>query len=126
MKVTFSHKGDFSKADAYFERCLSGLKKEDLSIYGERGVQALKSATPVDTGKTAASWYYSIEETKNGININFNNSNINDGVPIAIILQYGHATKNGGWVQGIDYINPAIQPILEEIAADAWEAVTKK
>jgi hypothetical protein len=88
-------------------------------------VAALKSATPVDTGLTANSWYYKIERTKSSISITFNNSNIQNGVPIAIILQYGHGTRNGGWVQGRDYINPAIQPIFDKITEQAWKEVTK-
>ena len=84
------------------------------------------SATPIDSGKTAASWYYEIREEKNSTVISFCNSNIQNGVPIAVILQYGHGTGTGGWVQGRDYINPAIQPIFDEIANRAWREVTKR
>ena len=86
---------------------------------------ALSSATPVRTGLTANSWYYEIEHQNGSVSITFNNSNVNKGVPIAIILQYGHGTRNGGWVQGRDYINPAIQPVFDRIAKEAWEEVTK-
>ena len=86
---------------------------------------ALASATPIDTGVTANSWYYEINRQNGSVSIEFKNSNINNGVPIAIILQYGHATGNGGWVQGRDYINPAIQPIFDTIADNAWREVTK-
>lgn len=89
------------------------------------GVDALNSATPKDTGLTASSWYYEIEKTSTGVTIAFYNSNIQNGIPIAIILQYGHGTGTGGWVQGRDYINPAIQPIFDEIAEKAWREVTK-
>ena len=97
----------------------------DLDKYGREGVAALSSATPVDTGLTADSWYYKVEHANGSASINFYNSNIQNGVPIAIILQYGHGTGNGGWVQGRDYINPAIQPIFDKIAENAWREVTK-
>ena len=85
---------------------------------------ALASATPRDTGKTANSWNYEIKQEKGSVSISFYNTNIQNGVPIAIILQYGHGTRNGGWVQGRDYINPAIQPIFDEIVKSAWKEVT--
>ena len=97
----------------------------DLDRYGREGVAALASATPTDTGLTANSWYYEITNTDGVATIAFYNSNIQNGVPIAIILQYGHGTRNGGWVQGRDYINPAIQPIFDNIANNAWREVTK-
>lgn len=96
-----------------------------LDKYGREGVAALASATPVDTGLTAKSWYYKIENKKGSVTISFLNSNIQNGVPIAIILQYGHGTGTGGWVEGRDYINPAIQPIFDRIVAEAWREVTK-
>jgi hypothetical protein len=95
-----------------------------LDKYGRKGVSALAAATPVDSGLTASSWSYEIENTKESAKITFNNSNIQNGVPIAIILQYGHGTGTGGWVQGRDYINPAIQPIFDQIVDDAWKEVT--
>jgi hypothetical protein len=96
-----------------------------LDRYGKEGVAALASATPSDSGLTARSWYYKITEAKGSIELSFHNSNIQNGVPIAVILQYGHGTGTGGWVQGRDYINPAIQPIFDKIANDAWREVTK-
>jgi len=93
--------------------------------YGREGVAALASATPIESGETANSWYYEIEHSRGVITITFANSHINKGVPIAIILQYGHGTGTGGWVQGRDYINPAIQPIFDKIANEAWKEVTK-
>ena len=96
-----------------------------LDKYGREGVAALASATPVDSGLTASSWYYEIENKNGSATITFYNSNIQSGVPIAIILQYGHGTRNGGWVQGRDYINPAIQPIFDKITDEAWREVTK-
>ena len=97
----------------------------DLNKYGRAGVAALSSATPVDSGETAASWYYEITNKNNTITTSFHNSNIQNGVPIAILLQYGHGTGTGGWVQGRDYINPAIQPIFDQIAEYAWKEVTR-
>ena len=97
----------------------------DLDKYGRQGVQALAAATPIDTGLTASSWYYKITMKGDSATISFHNSNIQNGVPIAIILQYGHGTGNGGWVEGRDYINPAIQPIFDEIVRNAWKEVTK-
>lgn len=123
--ITFRQKGDFSKLTRFLERAKEAVKLGDLDKYGRDGVAALSSATPIDTGKTAGSWYYEIENKNGSASINFYNSNIQNGVPIAIILQYGHGTRNGGWVQGRDYINPAIQPIFDKIANDAWREVTK-
>ena len=109
--ITFRQKGDFSKLTRFLERAKEVVRVGDLDKYGREGVAALASATPVDTGLTANSWRYEIEQKKGSISISFHNTNIQNGVPIAVILQYGHATRNGGWVQGRDYINPAIQPI---------------
>lgn len=125
MKITFRQKGDFSKLSSFLEKAKEVVKLGDLDRYGREGVAALESATPVDTGLTAKSWYYKIERGNGTVTISFHNSNINKGVPIAIILQYGHGTRNGGWVEGRDYINPAIQPIFDEIANNAWKEVTK-
>lgn len=123
--IEFRQKGDFSKLTRYLERAKEVAKFSTLDKYGQAGVAALASATPVDSGLTASSWYYEIKHQNGSASITFNNSNINKGVPIAIILQYGHGTRNGGWVQGRDYINPAIQPIFDKIAEDAWKEVTK-
>lgn len=123
--ITFRQKGDFSKLTSFLERAKEAIKFGDLDKYGREGVAALSSATPVRTGLTANSWYYEIEHQNGSVSITFNNSNVNKGVPIAIILQYGHGTRNGGWVQGRDYINPAIQPVFDRIAKEAWEEVTK-
>ena len=123
--IKFTHKGNFSKTNRFLQRAKSGVSLNDLDKYGQAGVAALSSATPVDSGKTASSWYYEIERQNGKVLIHFNNSNINDGVPIAIILQFGHGTGTGGWVEGRDYINPAIQPIFDEIANNAWKEVTR-
>ena len=123
--ITFRQKGDFSKLTRFLERAKETIRLGNLDKYGREGVAALASATPIDTGKTASSWYYKIENKNGYASINVCNSNINKGVPIAIILQYGHGTRNGGYVQGRDYINPAIRPIFDKIADDAWREVTK-
>ena len=123
--ISFRQKGNFSKLTHFLEKEKNVVKSGDLDRYGREGVAALASATPVDSGLTANSWYYQVEHTNGSANINFYNSNIQNGVPIAIILQYGHGTKNGGWVQGRDYINPAIQPLFDKIAENAWREVTK-
>lgn len=123
--ISFRQKGDFSKLTRYLERVKQAVRLGYLDKYGREGVAALASATPVDTGKTASSWYYKIENKTGSVTISFHNSNIQNGIPIAVIIQYGHGTRNGGWVQGRDYINPAIQPIFDQIANEAWKGVTK-
>ena len=123
--ITFRQKGDFNKITSFLERAKEKFDIGILDKYGREGVAALSSATPVDTGLTASSWYYKIEN-KNGIaSIGFYNSNIQNGVPIAIILQYGHGTGTGGYVKGRDYINPAIQPVFDKLAENAWREVTR-
>lgn len=122
--ITLRSKGDFSKATNYFQRLLQTMKLGILDKYGRLGVQALSSATPVESGKTASSWSYEISQSGSGATITFNNSNVNKGVNIAIILQEGHGTGTGGYVAGIDYINPAIQPVFEQLANDLWKEVT--
>ncbi len=123
--ISFRQKGDFSKLNRYLERVKEAAKIGVLDKYGREGVAALASATPVETGVTANSWYYEIKRQNGSVSIEFKNSNIKDGIPIAVILQYGHGTGTGGWVQGRDYINPAIQPIFDRIADSAWKEVTK-
>lgn len=119
-------KGNFKKTEEMLKRSGNWSSKIDLDKYGSKGVAALKEATPKDTGLTANSWSYNIIRSKNSVTISFENSNINDGVPIAIILQYGHGTRNGGWVEGYDYINPAVRPIFDELAKAAWKEVKGK
>lgn len=123
MAITFQQKGDFRKTMTWLQK-LSKLDLKDLEKYGERGVKALREATPKDTGFTSESWYYTITQDADGIALNFHNSNLGkDWAPIAILLQYGHATGTGGWVEGVDYINPALKPIFDKISRDAWEEV---
>lgn len=125
--VQFIHKGDFNHLETFLAK---GLKFKPairmiLNKYGKLGVEALKEATPKDTGKTSESWTYEIEEEKDGtLKIVWRNTNLANGwVPVAILLQYGHATGNGGYVQGIDYINPAIDKVFHRIADEAWDEV---
>ena len=123
--IGFRQKGDFSKTTKFLTKLKQNVDISTFEKYGKKGVAALASATPVDSGLTANSWYYKIEKTNESISLLFCNSNIQNGVPIAVILQYGHGTRNGGWVQGRDYINPAIQPLFDKIADEAWKEVTK-
>lgn len=125
--IKIKHKGDFSKVNRYLVKAKKGANIKSLDEYGRRGVEALESNTPVDTGLTARSWYYEIiKENDEVVRLSFCNSNIQNGVPIAIILQYGHGTRNGGWVEGRDYINPALRPIFDELAIKAWREVSEE
>jgi len=124
MIISFKQKGDFSNLTKYLNNSRSTPSDAILNKYGEKGVAALAAATPVDTGKTASSWKYRIVHGRNGTRLEFTNSNIQNGVPIAILIQYGHATKNGGWVEGRDYINPVIEKIFEELMNELRKGVT--
>lgn len=123
--ITFTQEGDFSKLTSYLENLKGLFGRSNLDRYGKRGVDALSAATPYDSGNTASSWYYKINRSGSSVSLEFCNSNVNQGVPIAIILQYGHGTGTGGWIQGRDYINPAIQPIFDEILNDMWKEVCR-
>lgn len=123
--ISFRHKGDFSKTVSFLRKANALNITQILNKYGAEGVSALASATPTRSGKTASSWYYEVEGSKEFAKITFLNSHVNKGVPIAIILQYGHGTGTGGYVQGQDYINPAIQPVFDKIANEAWKEVAK-
>lgn len=123
--LTITANGDFSKVDNFFNRCLEAVNLSILDKYGKAGVAALSAVTPMRTGLTASSWSYNIRHTATGAALEFCNSNINKGVPIAIILQYGHGTGTGGWVEGIDYINPALVPVFESILNDVWKEITR-
>ena len=122
--VRFTGKGDFSNLTRFLERAKESIHIGELDKYGREGVAALSAATPKDSGLTASSWYYEIENKNGTATIRFLNSNVQNGVPIAIILQYGHGTRSGSWVEGIDYINPAIKPIFDRITNEAWKEVT--
>lgn len=123
--ITFKIKGDYKRTERYFKRLTQKKYFQILDKYGKQGVEALSAATPKDTGRTADSWRYEIETGPNSSSIIFVNDNINKYVNIAVILQYGHATRNGGWVEGRDYINPAVQPLFDEMVEKAWEEVIR-
>lgn len=123
--ITFKQKGNFVKTEKFLQNVSNINYLSILQKYGQEGVTALENATPVESGLTAISWSYEIKKTRGSYSIVWNNSNIVDGVPIAILLQYGHGTNNGGYVQGRDYINPALRPIFDKIAIEAWREVTK-
>lgn len=123
--ITIRQRGDFKNLTSFLERSKEAFNLGILDKYGRQGVAALKASTPKDTGKTADSWYYKINRNNGTVSLSFHNSNVNKGVPIAIILQYGHATGNGGYVEGVDYINPALQPVFQKLADEAWKEVKK-
>ena len=124
MRVKFEVSGGFTKTERFLNRMKRREYLNVLDEFGRDGVQALRNATPVDSGATAEAWDYEIKRTRNYTEIVWTNSNINDGVPIAVILQYGHGTGTGGYVQGRDYINLAIRPVFDKIAEKAWKVVT--
>ena len=123
--IKIKEKTNSKKFNTYCERLLNIIHMGELDRYGEKGVDALKKATPKDSGKTSESWKYEIKRTKESVSLVFKNTNIQNGVPIAIILQYGHGTRNGGYVKGRDYINPAVKPVFDKMAKEMWEDVTK-
>lgn len=123
--ASFKLSGSFKHTEVFLNKALKRNYKSIFHKYGKEGVRALSAATPVDSGETARCWDYEIRESyKKGVSIVWTNSHIENDIPIAIILQYGHGTKNGGYVQGRDYINPAIQPIFDKILDEIWREVT--
>lgn len=124
MKISFTSKGDFSKTIKFLNKVKNVKINDILSKYGEIGVNALSQATPKDSGVTSRSWNYKIEVNNGNASIVWYNTNVVKGVNIAVILQYGHGTRNGGWVEGRDYINPAMKPIFDKIADQVWKEVT--
>lgn len=124
--IEIRQKGDFSNLEKLLKASIGKDYRKILEQYAKEGVAALSAATPKDSGKTASSWYYEISESNGKLSVTWKNSNVNDGVNIAIIIQYGHGTRNGGYVQGIDYINPALKPIFDKMADAAWREVTAK
>ena len=125
MRITLTAKGEYNKVEKWLNRLLNKEYLNILDKYGRRGVDALSSATPIDTGNTAASWGYEIHHDSGSTIINWTNSNINKGVSIAILLQYGHGTGTGGYVRGRDYINPALRPIFDSMADELWKEVSR-
>lgn len=123
--ITFRQKGDFKKTEKFLKKSFGKNYRSVLEKYAEQGVSALSAATPVESGETAASWGYRIVQEGSSLSVIWTNSHINKGVNIAIILQYGHGTRNGGWVSGRDYINPALRPIFDKMADAAWKEVIK-
>ena len=115
--------GSFRKTEEYLRKIQGGIQPDSLDRYGEMGVEALSKATPVATGKTAASWSYRIKKEQTSTSIEWHNSNLDNGTPIVVLLQYGHGTKNGGYVEGRDFINPAMREVFDKIAADAFRAL---
>lgn len=124
--ISFRHKGNFKNSEDFFARINEKNYMPLLAQYGERGVSALSSATPKDSGETASSWAYTVSRTRNGMKIQWSNSNLDAGTPVAILIQYGHATRNGGFVEGRDFINPAIQPLFDQMRDEIWKGVTTR
>lgn len=122
--ISFRQKGDFRKTEKLLKKSFGRDYLSVLEKYAKMGVDQLAANTPKESGETAASWGYKIEQKGSSISIVWTNSNVNKGVSIAIILQYGHATRNGGYVNGRDYINPALRPIFDKMAEAAWKEVT--
>lgn len=122
--IIFESKGDFKNTDRFFKKMSRLDVSAAMKFLGERGVQALRSGTPVDSGLASESWDYEITKSKRSSTITWINYDVENGFPVAIMLQYGYATGTGGYVRGIDYINPAIRPIFDEIAEELWKVVT--
>lgn len=124
--IKITQKGDFKKTKKFLNALtMNQYIYAVLAKYGQRGVEALSAATPVDTGKTASSWKYEVKRSKGSYEISWSNTNINDGVNVALILQTGHGTGSGGYVRGVDYINPALAPIFDEMVDEIWKEVTE-
>lgn len=124
MGITVTTKGNWDQTASYLRR-VQVVNLDALEKYGRQGVAALAAATPVDSSETANSWTYEIVKRRGYFSIRWRNTHVNDGQVIAVLLQYGHGTRNGGYVQGRDYINPAIQPIFDQIAEESWREVTR-
>jgi hypothetical protein len=122
--IAFKQSGDFKYTEKFLKQAVKANFLQVLQKYAKEGVSALASATPINTGKTSRSWDYEIQSSNGNIKIYWTNSNIVDNVPIAVILEYGHGTRNGGYVQGRDYIKPAIRPVFDRIADGAWKEVS--
>jgi len=121
--ITFKHRGSFAKTDKSLSKALNNSCLNILDEYGRKGVDLLSAATPVDTGETAASWSYKKTKTKYGYKLSWNNSSNTNGMPIAILIQYGHATRNGSFIEGVDFINPKIKPMFEDLSNRLWKEV---
>lgn len=124
--IKFKHKGKWNKTTQFFGLVLRSDYLKVLDKYAQEGLEALSKSTPVDSGETASKWGYEIHRGLGHVRIDWTNSHINDGVNIAIILQYGHGTGTGGYVSGRDYINPAMRPVFDNIAEKVWREVASK
>lgn len=125
MGIVIRHRGSFKNTDRLFKRLSRFEIRNVLNKYGAQGVSALSAATPKNTGETASAWTYEIEQSGSRYSLVWKNDNVNNGVNIALILQLGHGTGTGGYVQGVDYINPALKPVFDQLAEEAWQEVTK-
>lgn len=123
--ITVNSKGDYKKFFGFLEKSKNLFNVGVLDKYGKKGVEALREATPKDSSETANAWSYKIVRTKNSVTLEFHNSNIQNGYNIAMLLYTGHATKSGYWVQGVDYINPALKPVFDELAKNALKEATE-
>lgn len=123
--IKVKQRGKFKKTDIFFDGLLTTAQFKRIEEYAKMGIQALQEATPKDTGLTSQSWYYEIKRTERGLTIEWLNSNVNKGYNVALLIQYGHGTRDGSYVAGIDYINPALRPIFEAIGNDVWKEVTQ-
>jgi len=125
MAISFVHRGKFKKTDTFFTNA-SEIDRKYLHLfkrYGELGIAALRATTPKDTGKTSESWYYEIIRDRGGVKLEWYNTNKEGKTPIAILIQYGHATRSGGYVEGIDFINPTLRPIFDKLSIELWREV---
>ena len=122
--LKISQKGDLTKVTAELERMAGAYKKVNFDIYGREGVDALRKATPTDTGKTASLWRYEIHRSKDRVELAFYNDSDSNGVPIVILLEYGHVSRNGSWVKGLEFINPALEPVFDRLRENLWKEVT--
>ena len=125
MSFSVKTRGNWNSLERYLKKASKSTDISRFAKYGEMGLEALRDATPVDSGLTAASWGYSLEVNEGGVRLSWHNSNIVNYVPIAIIVDSGHATKSGGWVEGRHFIDPAIQPVFDKIAKEMWKELTR-
>ncbi len=123
--ITVTQHGDFKKTTSFLQKCLQIFNSSYFDKYGKKGVEALMAATPKDTGLASSSWRYEISRTDDGLTIEWHNDDIEGGYNVVVLVQYGHATKSGSWVDGVDFINPALRPIFENIANDVLKEVSK-
>lgn len=123
--ISIKQRGNFDKTEKFLKKSFGRDYVSVLEKYGQQGVSALSAYTPVDSGLTASSWSYRIIQNESSLSVVWENSNVQKGINIALILQYGHGTRNGGYVRGRDYINPALKPIFDKMADAAWKEVTR-